>query len=59
MACKDLNRVIPELGLPVISVDTPKLLQHITKSLVTIKINFIMITNYLIRNTGSKHERKN
>jgi hypothetical protein len=43
---KDLNRVIPSLGSPVISFETPKLLQHITKSFVTIinlKILFLLI----------------
>ena len=35
MAWRDLNRVRPSLGLPVMSGERPKLLQQITKSLVT------------------------
>jgi hypothetical protein len=37
MACNVLNSVIPSPGSPVISFDIPKLLQHITKSFVTIE----------------------
>ena len=35
-ACSDLNNVIPLSGAPVISGETPKLLQHITNNFVTI-----------------------
>lgn len=34
-AYKDLKRVIPPSGSPVISLGIPKLLQHITNSFVT------------------------
>lgn len=36
IAYKDLNKVMPLSGSPVMSLDNPKLLQHITNSLVTI-----------------------
>ena len=55
-----LNNVIsPPPGDPVISEDTPKLLQQITNSFVTIFIllNYTFsITDDLVRDTCSKHE---
>jgi hypothetical protein len=37
IACSALNKVIPSFVFPVTSGETPKLLQVITKSLVTTK----------------------
>ena len=45
-ACTTLNNFISVLpGIPVTSVDTPKLLQTMTNSLVTkkVKVNFFLI----------------
>lgn len=55
--CNTLKRVTsPPPGEPVISGDTPKLLQQITNSFVTTWVKKVKSTDDLVRDASSEHE---